>query len=153
MQSTFPSALCEVGAKRTSLPGIVTVHSNYVTRQWISWCALLQIYHYCINSIGHFRVLPGLSFKTRVGAQPLIWKSFFILMQIKPIFTRTIVHLATFWKWGFWELRSGLFLDSVTWTSHTVQVTCTVTLCLCHLKPLDNRKKFPFTNRGVKKWG
>ena len=49
-------------------------------------------------SIGHFRVPPGLCFKTRVGAQPLIWKSFFILMQIKLIFTRKVVHLASFWK-------------------------------------------------------
>ena len=49
----------------------------------------------------HFRVPPGLCFKARVGAQPLIWKSFFILMQIKLIFTRKVVHLASFWKWGF----------------------------------------------------
>ena len=27
--------------------------------------------------IGHFRVPPGLCFKTRVGAQSLIWKSLF----------------------------------------------------------------------------
>ena len=46
--------------------------------------------------IGHFRVPPGLCFKTRVGAQPLMWKSFFILMQIKLIFTRKVVHLASF---------------------------------------------------------
>ena len=48
------------------------------------------------NRIGHFVVPPGLCFKTRVGAQPLIWKSFFILMQIKLIFTRKFVHLASF---------------------------------------------------------
>ena len=58
---------------------------------------------------GHFRVLSGLCFKTRVGAQPLIWKSFFILMQIKLFFTRKVVHPASFWKWGFLELGSGLF--------------------------------------------
>ena len=46
--------------------------------------------------IGLFRVPPGLCFKTRVGAQPLIWKSFFILTQIKLIFTRKVVHLASF---------------------------------------------------------
>ena len=46
--------------------------------------------------IGHFRVPPGLCFNTKVGAQPLIWKSFFILMQIKLIFTREVVHLASF---------------------------------------------------------
>ena len=33
-----------------------------------------------VATIGHFRVSPGLRFKTRAGAQPLIWKSFFILM-------------------------------------------------------------------------
>ena len=60
-----------------------------------------------MGEIGHFRVPPGLCFKTRVGAQPLIWKSFFILMQIKLIFIRKVVHLASFWKWGFLELESG----------------------------------------------
>ena len=65
--------------------------------------------HFSGNVLGHFRVPPGLYFKTRVGAQPLIWKSFFILMQIKLIFTRKVVHLASFWKWGFLELGSGLF--------------------------------------------
>ena len=58
--------------------------------------------------IGHFRVPPGLCFKTSLGVQPLIWKSFFILMQIKLIFTRKVVHLASFWKWGSLELGSGL---------------------------------------------
>ena len=46
--------------------------------------------------IRHFRVPPGLCFKTRVGAQPLKWKSIFILMQIKLIFTRKVRHLASF---------------------------------------------------------
>ena len=50
------------------------------------------------RSMGHFRVPPGLCFKTRVGAQPLIWKSFFILMQIKLVFTRKVVHQASLWK-------------------------------------------------------
>ena len=60
-------------------------------------------------TIGHCRVPPGLCFKTRVGAQPLIWKSSFTLMQIKLIFTRKVVYLALFWTWGFLELVSGLF--------------------------------------------
>ena len=30
-------------------------------------------------------------------------------MQIKLIFTRKVVHFASFWKWGFLELGSGLF--------------------------------------------
>ena len=56
-----------------------------------------------VNTIGHFRVPPGLCIKTRLSAQPLIWKWFFILMQIKLIFTRKVVHLASFWRWGFWN--------------------------------------------------
>ena len=45
---------------------------------------------------GPFPSSPGLCFKARVGAQPQIWKSFFILMQIKLIFRRKVVHLASF---------------------------------------------------------
>ena len=56
-------------------------------------------------SIGQFRVPPGLCIKTRLRAQPLIWKWFFILMQIKLIFTRKLVELASFWKWGFFGTR------------------------------------------------
>ena len=58
--------------------------------------------------IGPFRVPPGLCMKTRWSTQPFIWKWFFILMQIKLIFIRKVVHLASFWKWGFLELGSGL---------------------------------------------
>ena len=60
-----------------------------------------------------FPSFPGLCFKTRVGAQPLIWKSFFILLQMKLIFTRKIVHVASFWKWGFLELGSGLLIGAL----------------------------------------
>ena len=60
--------------------------------------------------IDHSRVPPGLCFKTRVGTQSLIWKLFFILMEIKLISTRKVVHLASCWKWGFLELGSGLIL-------------------------------------------
>ena len=65
------------------------------------------------DSNGPFPSFPGLCFKTRVSAQPLIWKSFFILMQIKLIFTRKVVHLASFWKWGFLELGSGLLIGAL----------------------------------------
>ena len=70
---------------------------------------LLEVARECHSAIAHFGVPLGPCFKTRVGAQPLMWKLFFILMQIKLIFTRKVVHLASFWKWGFLELRSGLF--------------------------------------------
>ena len=61
--------------------------------------------------IGHFRVPPCLCIKTRLSAQPLICKHFFIIMQIKLIFTRKVVHLASFWKWLSLVLGSGLFLS------------------------------------------
>ena len=35
-------------------------------------------------------------------------RQFFILMQINLIFTRKVVRLASFWKWGFLELGRGL---------------------------------------------
>ena len=38
----------------------------------------------------------------------------FILMQIKLIVTRKVVHLASFWKWGFLELESGLLITVTT---------------------------------------
>ena len=47
----------------------------------------IYLYHCMIRkAISEFP--PGLCFKTKVGAQPLMRKSFFILMQIKLIFTR-----------------------------------------------------------------
>ena len=58
-----------------------------------------------------FRVPPGLCIKTSV--QPLILKWFFIHMQVKLIFTRKVVHLASFWKWGFLELGSGLLVLNI----------------------------------------
>ena len=56
----------------------------------------------------YFRVPPGFCIKTRLSAQPLIRKWFFILMQIKLIFARKVVYLASFWKRGFWN--SEVFL-------------------------------------------
>ena len=61
------------------------------------------------NRIGHFRVPPSLCIKTGLSSQSLIWKWLFILTQIKLLFTRKVVHLASLWKWGFLELGSGLF--------------------------------------------
>ena len=66
-----------------------------------------------VSATGHFGVPPGLCFKTRVGAQPLIWKWFIILLQIKLIFTRKVVHLASFWKWRFVELGSGPLVSPI----------------------------------------
>ena len=68
-------------------------------------------------SIGHFRVSPGLCIKTRLGAQPLIWKWFFILMQIKLLSTRKVEHLTSFWYRGPGELGNGLFGSLHRWLS------------------------------------
>ena len=54
--------------------------------------------------IGLFRVSPSLCFKTRLSAQRLKWKWFFI----EFISTRKIVHLASFWNWVYLELGNGL---------------------------------------------
>ena len=54
-----------------------------------------------LKYISHFRVPQGLWIKTRLNAQPLIWKWFFILKQVSLIFTRKVVHLASFWTWEF----------------------------------------------------
>ena len=55
-----------------------------------------KVWSYC--SIGHFRVASSLCFKVRLSARPLIWKWFFIFMQIKLTFTRKVLHLAFFLK-------------------------------------------------------
>ena len=69
------------------------------------------------RSIGHFRVPPGLCIKTRLSAQPLIWNWFFILMQIKLIFKRKVVHLDSFWKLRFLPITTH---DSYTCTAPTI---------------------------------
>ena len=78
------------------------------------------------TAIGHFRVSPSLCIRTRLSAQPLIWKWFFILMQIKLISTRKVVYLASFWKWGFLELGSGQFnvvIQVMRWSSRLQEGT------------------------------
>ena len=37
MQSTFPSALCEVGAKHTSLPEALTTNNNIIITYALNW--------------------------------------------------------------------------------------------------------------------
>ena len=57
---------------------------------------------------GYLQFAPSLGFKARLSAKLLIWNRFFILMQIKLIFTRKVLHLASFWKWVIKELGNGL---------------------------------------------
>ena len=62
-------------------------------------------------TIGHFRDAPSLCFKARLGAKLLMWKwsIIYILMQIKLLFTRKVLHLPSLWKWEFLELGNSLF--------------------------------------------
>ena len=92
---------------KTSLFPLYQYHETCSCLDGFSWLMSVGL---CMP-IGHFRVPPGICFKTRVRGQPLIWKSYFILMQIKLIFTRKIVHLASFWKWGFFGTRKWPILS------------------------------------------
>ena len=70
-----------------------------------------------IKPKGHFRVPPGPCFKTRVDAQPLIWKSFFIFMQIKlGIFTRNDEHPSLVLKGKVFGTRKWPFVFSLTFS-------------------------------------
>ena len=68
------------GGPPGSFPGSAT---SFIFLPCLLSCALFPKLPFM--TIGHFLVSPGLCVKTRLGAQPLIWKSFFILMQIKPM--------------------------------------------------------------------
>ena len=93
-----------------------------------------------------FRVPPSLCIKTRVSAQPLIWKWFFIVVQIKLIFTRK-VHLTLFWKWGFLELGSSLLKNDV-WYSFT-RIAKILAVKYITVVPLLNTKNCSFTNSSL----
>ena len=89
---------------------------------------LFQPVSYLIVRIGHFRVPSGLCMKTRLSAQPFIWKWFFSLMQIKFIFTRKVVHLASFWKWGFFLTRKWSIVFNEKYITFTnIEVACHIT--------------------------
>ena len=46
------------------------------------------------NIIGQFRVASSLCIKAKIRTKPLIWKLMFILIHIKLIFTRKVLHLS-----------------------------------------------------------
>ena len=62
---------------------------------------------------GHFWVLrPLYQNKVKCSAFDMEMVLIFILVQVKLISTRKIVHLASFWKWGFLELRMAYLFQS-----------------------------------------
>ena len=79
------------------------------------WLEYAKIRNVLQSTIGPFPSSPSLCFKTRSSAQPLIWRWFFLLEQLKLMFTRKDAHLASFWKWGFLELGSGLSKRLLCW--------------------------------------
>ena len=56
-----------------------------------------------------------------LSAQSIIRKWYFILMQIKLVFTRKVLHLDSFWKWEFLEHGNVL---NVTCTFPTMHLIC-----------------------------
>ena len=61
---------------------------------------------------GHFRVAPS---QARLSAKPLIWKWFFILMQIKLIFTLSLILKVRVFgtpkrHFSFFHRRYGIFI-------------------------------------------
>ena len=53
---------------------------------------------------------PGPLYQNEVKCSAFDMETIFILKQMKLIFTRKVAHLASFWKWGFLELGSGLLI-------------------------------------------
>ena len=83
----------------------------FLSNFWIF--ALLEVYEIydiaCLAAgICHFRVPSGPLHQNEVKCSSFDMEMSFILMQIKLIFTRKVGHLASFWKWRFLELVSGL---------------------------------------------
>ena len=98
LQRTLPVMTC---AGRFCRKGCVfrQVKEGWHPKSW----SILQgreIFHQSI-----FKWKDGHCIKTRLSAQPLIWKWLFLLMQIKLIFTGKVVHFVSFWTWGFLELE------------------------------------------------
>ena len=52
---------------------------------------------------------PLFQSEARCEAIDVKWSIIYILMQIKLLFTRKVLHLPSFWKWEFLELGNSLF--------------------------------------------
>ena len=78
----------------------------------LSWSLFQANMRKALPNLQEFFLVANI--KTNLSAQPLIWKWFFIVMQIKLFSTRKVVHLASFWNWRFLEIGSGLFFGGKT---------------------------------------
>ena len=72
---------------------------------FLSWWLLL-------NTVGYFRVHPGLCIKTRLGTHPFLWKWVLFAWEWKIISIACSIskveHLTSFWYRGPGELENGL---------------------------------------------
>ena len=96
-------------SNETSLPVLThgaTCFSKFHKMKFGIFCRILPLATFGserVNTllISHYLVAPSLCFKARLSTKPLSWKWFFIPMQMELIITGKNLHLASFWKWGF----------------------------------------------------
>ena len=65
----------------------------------------------CQQSILKNRLFPSCPkhlFQSEAECDAIALKFFVTLMQIKLIFTRRVLHLASFWKWEVWRFGNNL---------------------------------------------
>ena len=87
-----------------------------------SWSSTWLPWRHVQTSNMSFPSSPGPLYQNEVKCSAFNMEIIFILTQIKLIFTRKVVHLASFWKWGFLELGSGLF-PKVTYVLFPLQTS------------------------------
>ena len=58
--------------------------------------------------VSYLASFPKTMFQNEAKCESFDMKMFFILVQLKLIFTWTVLHSAPFWKWEFLELGYGL---------------------------------------------
>ena len=57
------------------------------------------------------------TFKTRLSAKPLLWKWVLFASQSRIIFISMASHLASLWKWDFWNSEMAYSWFATTWQS------------------------------------
>ena len=78
-----------------------------------SWSSTWPPWRHVQTSNMSFPSSPGPLYQNEVKCSAFNMEIIFILTQIKLIFTRKVVHLASFWKWGFLERGSGPFPEVI----------------------------------------
>ena len=111
------------------IPDMASVH----TRERWFWCKAAPrrsqkwrvTYRISVHTITHSVHVSTKShpvwYEDNLSAQLIIRKWVFILMQIKLVFSRKFLHVASFWKWEFLEHGNGLY---VTCTSPIMHLIC-----------------------------